>query len=90
MRKVKFVSGGKTVTGKSDRRLSAEKIKEAEVAVGELREVLARIGVTLPSLRLDPISCAYERPRPLVEFGRCTVETAQRLTTVLREAGEER
>ncbi|MGI5468666.1 hypothetical protein [Streptomyces sp. CA-132043] len=75
----------KTVTGKWDRRLAAESIGDAEAAVRELREAFARVGVVLPSLRLDLISCAYETPRPLVEFGRCTVGTARKLIAVLRE-----
>ncbi|WP_051872440.1 hypothetical protein [Streptomyces sclerotialus] len=85
---------GKTVTGKWNRRLAAESVGDAEAAVRELRDVLARAGVVLPSLRLDLISCAYETPRPLVEFGRCTVGTARKLIAVLqereKEASEER
>ncbi|GAA0454776.1 hypothetical protein [Streptomyces olivaceiscleroticus] len=82
------------MAGKWDRRSAVESIDEAEAAVRELREALTRAGVVLPSLRLDLISCAYEKPRPLVEFGRCTVGTARKLTAVLQErekkASEER
>ncbi|MEU6115278.1 hypothetical protein ABZ840_12210 [Streptomyces sp. NPDC047117] len=84
----------KNVTGKWDRRSAAESLGDAEAAVRELRDVLARVGVVLPSLRVDLISWADERPRPLVEFGRCTVGTARKLIAVLqereKEASEER
>ncbi|AXE85772.1 hypothetical protein C1703_12225 [Streptomyces sp. Go-475] len=50
----------------------------------ELRAELAKAGIILPSLGLDPVSLAREAPCPLVELGRCTVETARRLAAVLR------
>ncbi len=50
----------------------------------ELRAALAKAGITLPSLGLDPVSLAREAPCPLVELGRCSVETAQRLAAALR------
>ncbi|MFI1936361.1 hypothetical protein ACH44C_04045 [Streptomyces purpureus] len=65
----------------------AGSVADAREAVAELRSALRKAGVTLPSLGLDPVSCAYETPRPLVELGRCTVETARRLTAAL--PGEE-
>ncbi|MFE1023345.1 hypothetical protein [Streptomyces sp. E2N166] len=65
-------------------RHSALCVEEAEVAVKELRAALAEAGITLPSLGLDPVSLAREAPCPLVELGRCSVETAQRLAAALR------
>ncbi|MET9679448.1 hypothetical protein [Streptomyces coeruleorubidus] len=65
-------------------RHSALCVEEAEDAVKELRAVLAKAGITLPSLGLDPVSLAREAPCPLVELGRCSVETARRLAAVLR------
>lgn len=62
-------------------------LQDAEAAVAELRDALARAGVTLPSLRLDPVSCAGADTRVLVELGRCTVETARRMAAAL--PGEE-
>lgn len=50
----------------------------------ELRSALAKAGIVLPSLGLDPVSVAREAPCPLVELGRCSVETAGRLVTALR------
>ncbi|MDN3020337.1 hypothetical protein [Streptomyces sp. S.PB5] len=63
---------------------SALCVEEAEAAVKELREVLERAGITLPTLRIDPASLAREAPCPLIELGRCSVEAAQRLAAVLR------
>ncbi|CAL9530699.1 hypothetical protein SUDANB6_04049 [Streptomyces sp. enrichment culture] len=52
--------------------------------VEELRAALAKAGITLPSLGLDPVSLARQTPCLLVELGRCSVETARRLAAVLR------
>ncbi|GGW80962.1 MULTISPECIES: hypothetical protein [Streptomyces] len=65
-------------------RHSALCVEEAEDAVKELRAELAKAGIILPSLGLDPVSLAREAPCPLVELGRCSVETARRLAAVLR------
>jgi hypothetical protein len=58
-------------------------VEEAEETVKELRAVLAKAGITLPTLRIDQASLARETPRPLIELGRCSVETAARLAAVL-------
>ncbi len=50
---------------------------EVESAAHELREALAGSGITLPSLGIDPLY-------PLVELGRCNVDTARRLAAALR------
>ncbi|MBA2947650.1 hypothetical protein [Streptomyces himalayensis] len=66
---------------------TADPLSEAANAVRELNESLAACGITLPSLRIDLPSCGFSAtPRPLVELGRCNLETARRLTLVLREA----
>ncbi|MFF8829485.1 hypothetical protein [Streptomyces sp. NPDC015131] len=62
-------------------------VDDAKEAVAELRAALERAGITLPSLGLDAVTCAAEPPRPLVELGRCTVETARRLAAALPEEG---
>ncbi|QGV82812.1 hypothetical protein [Streptomyces ficellus] len=62
-------------------------VEDAEEAVAELRAALERAGIKLPSLGLDPVTCAAEPPRPLVELGRCTVETARLLAAALPEEG---
>ncbi|MEV2212480.1 hypothetical protein AB0H86_13670 [Streptomyces sp. NPDC050997] len=63
---------------------SAYCVEAAEETVKELREALLMAGIILPSLGLDPVSLAREAPCPLVELGRCSVETARRLAAVLR------
>ncbi|MFE9018697.1 hypothetical protein ACFYNL_09030 [Streptomyces sp. NPDC007808] len=65
-------------------RHSAQCVEEAEDVVKELRAVLEKAGITLPTLRIDPGSLARETPCPLVELGRCSVETVRRLAAVLR------
>ncbi|MEU0669327.1 hypothetical protein ABZ508_30460 [Streptomyces lavendulocolor] len=56
-----------------------------EHVVSQLRDELGRVGVTLPSLRVDPVSAAGEVPYPLVDLGRCNLDTALRLVAVLHE-----
>ncbi|MFF9085328.1 hypothetical protein ACF1BE_02680 [Streptomyces sp. NPDC014991] len=58
-------------------------VEEAEETLRELRSALEKAGVVLPSLGLDPVSLAREVPCPLVELGRCSVETARSLTAAL-------
>ncbi|MGW3728715.1 hypothetical protein [Streptomyces sp. NPDC000851] len=65
-------------------RHSALCVEEAEDTLNELRTALEKAGITLPSLRLDPASLARETPCPLVELGRCSMETARRLAAVIR------
>ncbi|MFJ7022424.1 hypothetical protein ACIQUW_29090 [Streptomyces sp. NPDC101117] len=65
-------------------RHSAHCVEESEEVVKELRAALEKAGITLPTLRIDPASLAREAPCPLVELGRCPVDTARRLAAVLR------
>ncbi|GGX12040.1 hypothetical protein GCM10010321_28130 [Streptomyces chartreusis] len=80
MERVKPEFEGSQVTA----RHSARCVEEAEEVVKELRAALEKAGITLPTLRIDPASLAREAPCPLVELGRCSVETARRLVAVLR------
>lgn len=64
-------------------RAAAGRVREAEEAVARLREGLAGLGVTLPSLRVDPVSCAGDESAVLVDLGRCNLETALRLSRAL-------
>lgn len=64
-----------------------EHLQDAEAVVAELRGALAHIGVTLPSLGIDPLSYDGRDTRVLVELGRCNVETARRMAAAL--PGEE-
>ncbi|UIX34722.1 hypothetical protein LUX31_34610 [Streptomyces sp. GQFP] len=63
---------------------STDCVEEAEETVKELRTALESAGITLPTLRLDAASVAREVPRPLIELGRCSVETAARIAAALR------
>lgn len=60
-----------------------ERLRAAEQTVERLREGLLRAGVVLPSLRLDLVTMTSESPYPLVELGRCNLDTAARLATAL-------
>ncbi|GAA3525256.1 hypothetical protein GCM10022295_04100 [Streptomyces osmaniensis] len=80
MERVKPEFEGSQVTA----RHSARCVEEAEEVVKELRAALEKAGITLPTLRIDPASLAREAPCPLVELGRCSMETARRLAAVLR------
>ncbi|MEO3978676.1 hypothetical protein [Streptomyces sp. CAU 1734] len=64
---------------------SAERLKAAEEVIDQLRTELGAMGVTLPSLRVDPVSLAGESSYPLVELGRCNLDTAMRLAAVLHD-----
>ncbi|MFE6977725.1 hypothetical protein [Streptomyces sp. NPDC057682] len=55
--------------------------------IDALRTALLAHGVKLPSLGVDPLTLAARTTRPpLVALGNCNVETARRLTEVLRTA----
>ncbi|WP_274559939.1 hypothetical protein [Streptomyces spiramyceticus] len=62
-----------------------ERLRAVEDAVGQLRTELGAAGVALPSLRVDPVSSAGNEPYPLVDLGRCNLDTALRLVAVLHE-----
>lgn len=69
---------------------AAERIKEAEDVRDELWAALHAAGVTLPSLCVEPAAYAEAWPRPLVELGRCNLQTARQLTAALRKGGPAR
>lgn len=71
------------MTATERRKEAADRVRAAEDAVARLRARLASVGVKLPSLRLDPASCAGNEPDPLVDLGRCSIETALRLSAQL-------
>ncbi|WP_255953636.1 hypothetical protein [Streptomyces odontomachi] len=64
-------------------RSAVERLQEAEEVRNELNAALHGVGVVLPSLRVDPAAYAEEWPRPLVELGRCNLQTARLLTAAL-------
>ncbi|WP_329174434.1 hypothetical protein OG754_17560 [Streptomyces decoyicus] len=69
-----------------ERRAAADKRAEAEAACAELAAALKRTGIVLPSLGVDPVSYGYAQPRPLIELGRCNLETTHRLIVALDRA----
>ncbi|OKI98594.1 hypothetical protein AMK10_00925 [Streptomyces sp. CB02058] len=74
------------MTATERRKEAAGRVRAAEDAVERLRAGLAGVGVKLPSLRIDPVSFAGDEPNPLVDLGRCSVETALRLSVQLEAA----
>lgn len=71
------------MASKENPRHSVACIEEAEEAVNKLRTALERSGITLPSLRLELASYVRDTPCPLVELGRCNIDTVRRLAAVL-------
>ncbi|AZK94785.1 MULTISPECIES: hypothetical protein [Streptomyces] len=69
---------------------AAEKIRAAEEAFDTLGEALARAGVRLPSLGVDPCAYAATDPIPLVELGRCMPDVALALAAVIDRGVEHR
>ncbi|MGW1836469.1 hypothetical protein [Streptomyces sp. BBFR2] len=69
------------------RRLTADALWEADDAVRALDEGLRAHGVVLPSLGVDPVSCATVDPRPLIELGRCNLATARQLVDLIARCG---
>ncbi len=69
------------------RKAAAGRVREAEELVARLRGGFAGVGVVLPSLRIDPVSISGDEPVPLLDLGRCNLDTALRLSRVLEEKG---
>jgi hypothetical protein len=65
-------------------------IRQAEAVREELAAALSGAGVALPSLGLDVPTVAACHSDPLIDLGRCNLETARRLAAVLRDAGTAR
>ncbi|MFE7353077.1 hypothetical protein ACFU8Q_07680 [Streptomyces sp. NPDC057543] len=76
------------MTIKERRRAAEGGVRAAEDAVVRLKEGFSGVGITLPSLRTDPVTCAGgESATPLVDLGRCNLDTALRLSVVLEAQG---
>ncbi|WP_406013824.1 hypothetical protein OG520_17810 [Streptomyces sp. NBC_00984] len=77
------------MTIKERRRVTEGRVRAAEDAVARLKEGFSGVGITLPSLRIDPVSCAGSDPvSPLVDLGRCNLDTVLRLSMVLEAQGQ--
>ncbi|SCK19206.1 hypothetical protein H181DRAFT_01364 [Streptomyces sp. WMMB 714] len=62
---------------------------DVHTVVGDLRNLLAAHGITLPSIGVEPPAFAASPPQPLVALGNCNVDTARKLAAVLRTAWHE-
>ncbi|MGG8409595.1 hypothetical protein ACM614_24855 [Streptomyces sp. 12297] len=62
-----------------------ERFLAVQDAVVQLKEALAGVGVVLPSVGMDQVSAAGAYGLPLIDLGRCNLDTALRLTAVLHE-----
>ncbi|QKW07241.1 hypothetical protein HUT18_13405 [Streptomyces sp. NA04227] len=63
--------------------------REAEELCDELRTALRAVGVTLPSVRVDPVLWGDEQSVPsLIDLGRCNFGTARRLVEVVSKERE--
>lgn len=69
-----------------ERKRRAETVAAAEEARDALAAAFADAGITLPSLRIDPVSCAGNEPAPLIELGRCNLPTARLLAETVAGA----
>ncbi|MEO3849380.1 hypothetical protein ABGB09_17355 [Streptomyces sp. B8F3] len=69
---------------KTHRDQAPDRVREAGQACDELRDALKAVGVVLPSLGLDPVSCTGSAPLGLIDLGRCNIATARALAAVLR------
>jgi hypothetical protein len=58
--------------------------RDAEAVRDELDTALRGLGIVLPSLWVDPGGYAAWDLRPLIQLGRCNLDTARELSAVLR------
>lgn len=72
------------MTTSERRRAAAEKVRAAEEVANELRAGLREVGITFPSLRIDPVSAGGSEPAPLIDLGRCNLATARQLAYILQ------
>lgn len=59
---------------------------DVQDCVSELRDALAAHGITLPSVDVELGAFASRPQLPLVALGNCNVDTARKLSAVLRTA----
>jgi hypothetical protein len=72
-----------TTTG-DEQQTAAGNLRDAETVRNELNTALRDLGIVLPSLWVEPGEYASVDLRPLIQLGRCNVETARRLLSALR------
>ncbi|GHJ36683.1 hypothetical protein Sm713_22920 [Streptomyces sp. TS71-3] len=70
-----------------DRQTAPGTLQDAETVRDELDTALRSRGVTLPSLCVEALAYAdRDGRRPLIQLGRCNLETARKLSAVLTDA----
>lgn len=62
--------------------------RETQETVQQLRQALAALGITLPSLDVDVMSYVNITGKPLIELGRCDQDTARALAAALRKEAD--
>lgn len=67
------------------RQAAVRKLQDVETVHDELNAVLRERGIVLPSLRVDPLAYGDDDPKPLIDLGRCTPETARHMIEVFRK-----
>jgi hypothetical protein len=75
-----------TMPTQDQRQTAAQKLQDAETVRDELNTALREQGVVLPSLWVEPLAYGDVDPKPLIDLGRVTPETARRIIDVFHEA----
>ncbi|MFG2329670.1 hypothetical protein ACGFMM_08585 [Streptomyces sp. NPDC048604] len=68
---------------------SLERLRAAQQVVDQLKAELDALDVILPSMGVDPMTIGGSGPSspyPLIELGRCNMDTARQLVAVLSGA----
>ncbi|WP_406861684.1 hypothetical protein ABZO31_14865 [Streptomyces sp. HUAS MG47] len=63
-----------------------ERLRAAQQVVDQLKAALDAVDVVLPSMGVDPLTIGGSGPAapyPLIELGRCNMDTARQLVAVL-------
>jgi hypothetical protein len=67
-----------------EQQTEAGELRNAEAVCNELNAALRGLGIVLPSLWVEPGGYASVDLRPLVQLGRCNLDTARKLLSALR------
>jgi len=65
--------------------IEVDRTAEAEAVRDDLAAALMDAGVTLPSLGLDAPSYVQYTAAPLIDLGRCNIDTARKIAAALRD-----
>ncbi|GHJ36621.1 hypothetical protein [Streptomyces sp. TS71-3] len=70
-----------------ERRPVRDKIRDAEATCVALSAALEKVGIVLPSLRVDTASYVDVHPQARIYLGGCSTDTARRLAAALGPDG---